>query len=844
MADRDRVVPGKTHGDLPWWTWLAPLVIFQLGTQASLHFQVAPGTSIWYLPIPLGFALIYWWGPRVLLGLYCNALVSVPLWGLEQVALYPLYAVPETLEVALSWALMLFGRRLWRSDDVLPGFLAFVLLAILVPVLLGGSLTQAQLVLLGDLPAEDYLWTCLNGITADLLGGLAVTVPLVAFLTGRLRRVALVQSPTVDTWTCSTEILPPVRSGAFVFLLTTLIVVLALGCWLPVQRFWPLYSLPTLLAAIALGFSGAIWANSAVVAATLLLPTFLPFYGQDWHSDDGLLDAHIALVTLSLAVSVTGCAISSLRQRIRRERAMQEEVAASRKQLEQVVRAMPVLLIACDASGQVVAWNHACEVATGYHRADLDDLDQLLITLCPEMEQRDRARRIMAANDVEVQGMTCDIIAVDGRRRTISWSNISGAVPIAGWSTWVVGIDISERVMLEEELRHREKMDAIGRLAGGVAHDFNNMLGGIIGAAEILGLHLGDRDERAQRYLSLIIDSANRSAELTSSLLTFARKGPVVTEAIDMHRLITEVVALLERTIDRRVQVVTQLQAAHCQIVGDQAVLQSALLNMGINAAQAISGVGTLTITTAVEQLDTGFCRASRYAIEPGPFLVIELQDDGCGIAVADIDRIFEPFYTTKAVGSGTGLGLAAVQSMVVRHHGAISVASELGQGTCFQIHLPLGDVTESTPSPSVSIIHGRGHILLVDDEPAMRETARVMLTDLGYTVQTAEDGRTAVDRFSRSADDIDLVVLDMIMPKMDGRSCFEALQAIRADVRVLLTSGFVDEADLDAMRTRGLIGCVRKPYRYGTFSQAVHQALAGTPEPAAPGSDDDRYRW
>jgi CheY-like chemotaxis protein len=366
-----------------------------------------------------------------------------------------------------------------------------------------------------------------------------------------------------------------------------------------------------------------------------------------------------------------------------------------------------------------------------------------------------------------------------------------------------------------------------------VAHDFNNMLGAILGAAEIIRSE-NALDPEYDRYLEIIQQAASHTADLTSKLLTFGRKGKVISTAVDMHAILGDTVALLERSIDKRIRILVQPQALNHAIAGDNAQLQNALLNIGINASHAMPEGGELRFITANTTLEATYCDASPFRIAPGEYLEVEIRDTGCGIPIEHIAKIFDPFFTTKEQGKGTGLGLAAVYGTVLDHHGAITVYSEVGRGTIFHIYLPVSEDLAPIARPSDETIPGTGLILLADDEEIMRVVAAKMLRSLHYDVLTADDGAEAVRVYQERHAEIDLVILDMIMPEMSGRDAFERIRAIEPACKVIISSGFSRSDDLDTMKASGLAGFIRKPFRISELSRVVSKALGGPVSGAA----------
>ncbi len=394
-----------------------------------------------------------------------------------------------------------------------------------------------------------------------------------------------------------------------------------------------------------------------------------------------------------------------------------------------------------------------------------------------------------------------------------------------------VSLDITDKVAAEQErqelekaLYHAQKMDAIGQLVGGIAHDFNNMLGGIMGAAEMLELHLPE-DSKALKFQKMIFDTASRSADLTRKLLAFARTTPTITSTVvDIHDILRETVIILENTIDRRIQLVVDLGAKMCSVVGDPSQLHNAFLNLGINSSQAMPAGGKICFITRNQMLAETTYSAAGLPLAPGEFLEIEVRDTGCGIPPEHLGKIFDPFFTTKEQGKGTGLGLAALYGTIQQHNGTVKVDSEIGSGTSFTILLPLAEKdTEITDIKPVKKT-GSGRILVVDDEEVMRLTARAILEDLGYTVKTAQNGLEALSVYKTAS--FDAVILDMVMPVMNGRDCFEKLLQLDPSAKVILSSGFTRESDLTEMKKKGLKNFIRKPYRSSELSQVLHKTL------------------
>ncbi len=389
-----------------------------------------------------------------------------------------------------------------------------------------------------------------------------------------------------------------------------------------------------------------------------------------------------------------------------------------------------------------------------------------------------------------------------------------------------------EQARLQERLVQAEKLEAIGQLAGGVAHDFNNHLSAIMGFAGLLQERL--EDPTLRRYAECILKSSQRSAELTKQLLAFARKGKYLSVPVDMHEIIGEVLQLLEHSIDKRIALHAELGAESPTIMGDPTQLQNALMNLALNARDAMPQGGDLRISTEIRQLDLDYCQALPYELSPGPFLQVSVRDTGIGMDRDLQKRIFDPFFTTKEVGRGTGLGLASVYGTVKHHNGAIAVTSEVGLGSCFRLHFPLTEIAPegaelpSQPEPRVD----RRVVLVVEDEGLVGEMLTSMLEQFGHQVILLRDGQEAVEFYAQAGETVDLVILDLVMPRLCGRDTFRELRRMNPSVRVLLSSGYSLEGEAQSILNEGALGFLQKPYRMlelGRILSETLQAQAGS---------------
>jgi PAS domain S-box-containing protein len=373
--------------------------------------------------------------------------------------------------------------------------------------------------------------------------------------------------------------------------------------------------------------------------------------------------------------------------------------------------------------------------------------------------------------------------------------------------------DVTERNQLELQLRQRQKMDSLGQLAGGIAHDYNNMLTGIMGSADLLlQRHRGDPSER---HLRLILRASERAADLTRKLLTFARVGRGMRTPVDVHQVVRDTAAMLEHSIDKRILIRTSLEAVHSTIAGDASQLQSALLNLGVNARDAMPEGGELLFATAERTLDGSTISTLSIPVEPGRYLELRVSDTGTGMAEEVISHIFEPFFTTKPIGKGTGLGLAAVFGTMRDHHGSVKVESRLGTGTTFRLYLRLTEAAAPGTSEerTTAVQSRRGTVLVIDDEEIARDTMCAMLVQLGYEVLSARDGIEGVEAFASGSARIEVVFIDMEMPHMRGIDCLRKLQQISPEVCAVLCSGFARDSTPELLHGEGFRAQLTKPY-------------------------------
>lgn len=389
---------------------------------------------------------------------------------------------------------------------------------------------------------------------------------------------------------------------------------------------------------------------------------------------------------------------------------------------------------------------------------------------------------------------------------------------------------------LEDRLLQSQKVEAVGRLASGVAHDFNNLLTGVIGYLDLIKT-VGD--SKTETYADRALKAAQRGRDLACKLLAYARKSPLEVQSHDLNETVKEVVALVGQTIDPRIQIRTRHDQRAATVLADPGQMSQVLMNLVLNGCDALTchiddpartgdtHHARLSIEIRHETISKDYCRCNPNGHE-GDFVRLSVMDNGCGISEETRLRIFDPFFTTKPEGQGTGLGLATIDGIVKQHNGWIDVYSELGQGTVFKVYLPISDAKAeplSTAAVSLTVRGGSESILLIDDEEMIRELGKDMLEEKGYVISLASDGMEGLQEFERAMDSIDLVVMDLTMPRLSGREVLPRLLKLKPDLKVIISSGYSDES-CDDVLALGAKAFIQKPFTSLALCRAIREVL------------------
>ena len=517
----------------------------------------------------------------------------------------------------------------------------------------------------------------------------------------------------------------------------------------------------------------------------------------------------------------------ALRQSEERYRTLYEEATRREELYRSLLQSSPDAVVIYDLEGLVQYVSPAFSRLFGW---TLDELAGKRIPFVPESE-RDRTMEVIRA--LHDEGTPCS--GFETLRFTKSGDPVQVSISASRYDDHegnpagmlVMLRDISGRKELEAQLSQAHKMEAIGTLAGGIAHDFNNILQAISGYTQLLLMNKKE-DHPDHAKLSAIDHSARRASELTERLLIFGRKVESRLRPVDLNHEVSQVVLLLERTIPKMIRIRTELADDLGIINGDPAQLEAAAMNMAVNARDAMPDGGVLTFRTKNAVLEEDDCRLHP-GTDPGRYVLLEVIDTGHGMDPAVLDHIYEPFYTTKPTGKGTGLGLAMVYGIVRGHGGVITCSSRPGEGAAFRIYFPVlstGELPGLEAAAEKTIPGGRERILLVDDEESILEIASDALERHGYRTLTAGSGEEALEIYGAAKERIDLVILDLNMPGMGGSKCLLALKKIDPSVKVVVATGHTSKARADEALSLGASRFVPKPYPLKEMLETIREIL------------------
>ncbi len=459
-------------------------------------------------------------------------------------------------------------------------------------------------------------------------------------------------------------------------------------------------------------------------------------------------------------------------------------------------------VISTDLDGYVTSWNKGAERLYGYRPDEV--MGKHISIVYPDDQYEIMRKHVLkplferGSHEIELRNAkkSKDEFYVH-QSLSLRYDSLGKVIGIIGCHS-----DITEHKRLEEQLRQSQKMEAIGQLAGGIAHDFNNILTAIIGYGNLLQLRLGE-NHQLRAYVEQILTSSERAANLTQSLLAFGRKQVIDPRQVELNQIVRSVERLLSRLIGEDIEVKIELAHGDLMVLADVAQIEQVLMNLATNARDAMPEGGKLTIRTGILDLDNKFIKAHGYG-KAGRYAIISVEDTGMGMSEKTRDRVFEPFFTTKEVGKGTGLGLSIVYGIVKQHNGYVNVRSAPGKGSIFTIYLPTVKVLnkEASAAPYQPLIGGSETILVAEDDSEVRKLTKNLLEEFGYSIIEAKDGEDAILKFMKNRKRVDLVILDVVMPKRNGKEVYEEIKKHVPDVKALFTSGYT----ADVIHNKGVL--------------------------------------
>jgi PAS domain S-box-containing protein len=490
------------------------------------------------------------------------------------------------------------------------------------------------------------------------------------------------------------------------------------------------------------------------------------------------------------------------------------------------------LILVVDSRGNFLRVSPSSWAILGYRAEEMIGQNAEGFLFTDDLESTRNEMRL-ARHGAHARSFQCRYIHRDGHPVPIAWTGI--------WSEpdgqyFFIGRDVTERLALESQLRQAQKMEAVGQLTGGVAHDFNNILTVIIGMVELLSDAVG-QDERLGPIVQAIDEAASRGAQLTQRMLAFARKQPLQSRSIGLNEIVSRAGAMLQRTIGEDITVHLALAEGLWPALADPSQIEDVILNLAVNARDAMPNGGKLVIETANTHLDEHYA-AQNVDVTPGDFVSVVVSDSGTGMPAEVLERVFEPFFTTKEVGRGTGLGLSMVYGFVKQSRGHVKIYSEVGHGTSIKLYLPRADAAAADDAPQSARLaanpRGTETILVVEDSTTVRHVTVGILRALGYTVHEAEDGHAALAILKQPLA-IDLLFTDLIMPNgINGQELVRQARALRPGLRALFASGYSEQFLNNRGPAEGDVPLLNKPYRTRALAEAVRGVLDAAPATAA----------
>lgn len=557
------------------------------------------------------------------------------------------------------------------------------------------------------------------------------------------------------------------------------------------------------------------------------------------------MEVHIALANAATALGAVLTVRNQQRILAEKNRMLLERMEFLRNQLantqslhQELMSGIQDIFVSLDRNFTIVGWNTAAEHYC--HKTFEEVLHLNIWEILPEFRTAEIETAFIETETTHRPSSFLQNIPVHNQERyfyVTVYPTSQGFFFFAQDQTRIIQQERDNKAFLEK-LRHAQKLESLGMLAGGIAHDFNNLLLGILGNVSLAMMDLSP-DSTPYQCLSDIEQATKRAADLAGQMLAYSGRGRYIVEKVDAPQMIQEMNNLLKATVPRTITIEYHLESACPPFAGDRSQIHQALMNIVINAAEAIAQDGVIRIfanPVFMTEQELATCYLAE-DIAPGPYTRIAVQDTGCGMDEYTQSRIFDPFFSTKF--TGRGLGLAAVLGIVRAHRGTLRISSKVKEGTTFEMFFPAdsddtGDTLQMSDSGRFSATwNGSGIVLFVDDEETVRNVGKRLLSRMGFEVVVASDGAEAVETFARYGQTIGLVILDMTMPRMDGKEALEHIRKIRPDVKVILSTGYSERDVASNFLTRNFDAFIQKPYNYKELKEVVRNVMtAGYPLP------------
>jgi PAS domain S-box-containing protein len=532
--------------------------------------------------------------------------------------------------------------------------------------------------------------------------------------------------------------------------------------------------------------------------------------GSGKHTIGSILRKDQALIPVDVTASIIGYGGKKVAQGIFRDISEQKKTMEALRLQAQILDQIHDAVISTDLKGIVVNWNRGAERLYGYTKAEA--MGKHLSFLYPdelyEHLQKEVIPRVRRVGSYEGE------IQMWKKSGEPFYTHLSLSLLRSekGPSYGIIGyhMDISRNKELEEQLRQSQKMEAIGKLAGGIAHDFNNILSVIMGSTSLMRLRIPE-DDPLSNYANQILTASERAASLTKSLLAFSRRQIINLRPVDLNEIVRNGKKLLSRVVSEDVELRTVHSENQLPVLADEVQIEQVLINLAANARDAMPHGGSIVIATEPFVMDAGFVRSHGFG-KTGRYALLRVEDTGLGMDENVRERVFDPFFTTKELGRGTGLGLSIVYGIVKQHNGFIAVQSEVNKGSTFTVYLPVVEspIREKKERKPQTPLKGKETVLIAEDDIAVRTLMKDILESYGYTVMEATDGEDAIRVFKEYKDEIQLILMDVVMPKMNGKAAYDEAERIKPGIKALFTSGYA----ADIIHQKGII---EKTYNFIT---------------------------